>query len=240
MSNSDRPITTLFLMESLDGKISTGDKDELDVDKDFRRIKGLKEGLEQYYELEKRTDFVSLNSGRVMAKIGINKRTNEPIKILVDFVILDNNHLNEKGIEFLAKWVKILYLVTSNENHPAFKVKEKFPNIEVIFYKNEVNLVDLLGKLKQEYGVERITIQSGGTLNALWIRQGLIDNVSIVIAPCLVGGTNTQSLVGGESVHKQSDLTQIKALKLVKNKTLKNSYIHLQYKVINQTEIDQK
>ena len=30
-----RPITTLFMLESLDGKISTGSNDSLDVDKDY-------------------------------------------------------------------------------------------------------------------------------------------------------------------------------------------------------------
>ena len=66
----NRPITTLFMLESLDGKISSGSSDNLDVDKDFCRIDGVKEGLHQYYELEEETDTFSLNTGRVMAKIG--------------------------------------------------------------------------------------------------------------------------------------------------------------------------
>ena len=40
----NRPITTLFMLMSVDGKISTGDRDELDVDQDFPLIDGLKEG----------------------------------------------------------------------------------------------------------------------------------------------------------------------------------------------------
>ena len=40
----DRPITTLFMLMSLDGKISPGASDALDVDKDFPKIDGLKEG----------------------------------------------------------------------------------------------------------------------------------------------------------------------------------------------------
>ena len=34
----DRPITTLFMLMSVDGKISTGATDELDVDRDFPGI----------------------------------------------------------------------------------------------------------------------------------------------------------------------------------------------------------
>lgn len=234
----DRPITTLFLIESLDGKISTGDVDTLDVDKDLKRISGVKEGLQQYYDIESRTDIVSLNSGRVMEKIGVNTRDTEPTKMPVSFIIIDNKpYLNGNGVAYIAKWVKTLYLITTNKDHPAYKLKEDYPNIEIVFYDTEIDLADMLFKMKSQYGVKRITIQSGGTLNAQWIRQGLIDNVSIVIAPCLIGGVQTQSLVGGESLHSEEDLKFIKALKLVKNETLKNSYIHLTYKVMNDTQI---
>ena len=57
-----KPITTRFMLMSVDGKISTGAVDELDVDRDFPRINGVKEGLYQYYEIEKTTDLWSLNS----------------------------------------------------------------------------------------------------------------------------------------------------------------------------------
>jgi len=234
----NRPETTLFLLESLDGKISTGDVDELDVDKDFKRIFGVKEGLYQYYDLEKATDIFSLNSGRVMAKIGVNLRTDEPKKINCNFVIIDSKpHLNERGVKYLSKWVKVLYLVTTNKNHPAYKVKGGLENVEIIEYVDKVDLLNLLGLLKNKYHVEKITLQSGGTLNAEWVRLGLVDHVSIVIAPCLIGGQNTQSLIGGESPHNEKDLTKIKSLKLIKCNVLKNSYIHVYYDVINETKL---
>ena len=63
-----RPITTLFMLESLDGKISSGSTDDLDFDKNFPQIKGVKEGLHQYYEIEKTTDYYSLNTGKQWLK----------------------------------------------------------------------------------------------------------------------------------------------------------------------------
>lgn len=45
------------MLMSVDGKISTGAVDELDVDRDFPRINGVKEGLYQYYEIEKPLTF---------------------------------------------------------------------------------------------------------------------------------------------------------------------------------------
>ena len=48
----DRSVTTLFMLMSLDGKISTGAGDGLDFDHDLPRVPGVAEGLNQYYELE--------------------------------------------------------------------------------------------------------------------------------------------------------------------------------------------
>ena len=77
------------MLESLDGKISTGSTDNLDVDKDFPKINGVKEGLHQYYDVEKTTDPFSLNSGRTMVKIGANTKTNEPVKMGCSFFIVE-------------------------------------------------------------------------------------------------------------------------------------------------------
>ena len=98
----DRAITTLFMLMSVDGKISTGASDNLDVDKDFPKIKGVKEGLHQYYEIEQTTDLWSLNSGRVQAKIGVNT-ANMPNKTPVPFVLIDNNHVFSSCINLYKK-----------------------------------------------------------------------------------------------------------------------------------------
>ena len=90
----DRPITTLFMLMSVDGKISTGSTDNMDVDKDFPGIPGVAEGLHQYYEIEQTTDLWSFNTGRVQAKMGVNEKE-MPSKTPVSFVILDNHHLTE-------------------------------------------------------------------------------------------------------------------------------------------------
>ena len=94
-----RPITTLFMLMSADGKISTGAADALDFYQDFPQIAGLREGLSQYYEIEQTTDLWSLNSGRVQAKIGANQKP-MPEKTPVSFVLIDNHHLQEHGVRY--------------------------------------------------------------------------------------------------------------------------------------------
>jgi 2,5-diamino-6-(ribosylamino)-4(3H)-pyrimidinone 5'-phosphate reductase len=226
-----RTYNTLFLIISLDGKISTGGVDDRDIDKDYKAIKGIKEGLYQYYEIEKHTDWYSLNTGRVMAKIGVNT-DHSPIKCPgVNFIIVDNKHLTKKGIINLTSNLRKLFLVTKNPKHPAFKLK--IDNLVIIKYKDEIDFRNLFEKLKTDYKAEKVTIQSGGTLNSILIRSGLIDKLSIVIAPALVGGKDTSTLVDGYSLVSKADLKLIRALKLIEAKVLENSYLHLTYEVVN-------
>lgn len=229
---NNRPINTLFMLMSLDGKISSGNNDELDADKDWCKIDGVKEGLHQYYEIEKTTDWYSLNTGRVMEKIGVNDRTERPNKVEVRLVILDRKpHLNEKGIEYLCNWTEKTFIVTDNKKHPAYKLLDKFDNLEIIYYDN-IDLVTLMEDLKNDYGVEKITIQSGGTLNGEFLRNNLIDYVHIVIAPLLVGGADTSTLIDGKAITQVEELNKLKALKLIECNVLEDSYIQLKYKVI--------
>lgn len=225
----DRPITTLFMLMSVDGKISTGASDDLDVDKDFPKITGVKEGLHQYYEIEQTTDLWSLNSGRVQAKIGVNT-ADMPNKTPVSFVLIDNKHLKEHGIRYFCALSKQFVLVTSNKNHPAFEIEEN--NLHII-YQNELSLKEVLAELKSEYGCERITIQTGGTLNGLFLREKLIDYIDIVVAPVLIGGKDTSTLIDGESLLSENELSKLGVLKLQECVVLENSYLRLCYEVIH-------
>lgn len=225
----ERPITTLFMLMSVDGKISTGVTDDLDVDKDFPKIAGVMEGLHQYYEIEQTTDLWSLNSGRVQAKIGVNTKE-MPNKTPISFVVIDNKHLNEKGIRYFCNLSKEFVLITTNANHPAFEVEET--NLHIIHQK-ELSLKNALTILKSEYGCERITLQTGGTLNGLFLREKLIDYVDIVIAPILIGGKETSTLIDGNSLMSESELSKLGVMKLQECVSLEDSYVRLRYEVIH-------
>lgn len=224
----NRPITTLFMLMSLDGKISTGASDELDVDRDFPKIAGVKEGLHQYYEIEQSTDLWSLNTGRVMAKIGANEKP-FPEKSPVSFVLVDSKHLTEHGVRYFSALSKEFVLITTNNAHPALSVSED--NIHVIL-QEELSLPSALEKLWRDLGCERLTVQSGGTLNGLFLREKLIDYVDVIVAPVLVGGRDTSTLIDGESITDVSELSQLGVLKLHEAVPLGDSYLRLRYEVI--------
>ena len=224
-----RPVTTLFMLMSVDGKISTGCTDEMDVDRDLPKIDGVKEGLHQYYEIEQTTDLWAFNTGRVQAKMGVNDKE-MPGKTPVSFAIMDNHHLTEHGVKYFCALSKKFVLITSNPDHPAFLVHED--NLSIIFQEKS-SLPEALEKLNSGYGCERLTVQSGGTVNGLFLRQKLFDYVDIVVAPVLIGGKDTSTLIDGESLKSSDELSGLGALKLIECKVLEDSYIRLRYEVVN-------
>lgn len=225
----NRAITTLFMLMSVDGKISTGASDNLDVDKDLPCISGVKDGLHQYYELEQMTDLWSFNTGRVQDKLGVNDKE-FPKKSLVSFVLLDNTHLSEHGVRYFCEWSKNFVLITQNPKHPAFSVKAD--NLHII-KQDSLDLAAALKILKEKYGCERLTIQSGGTLNGLFLRNKLIDYIDIVVAPILIGGKDTPTLIDGDSITSANELNLLGVLELEKCDVLKDSYIRLRYRLMN-------
>ena len=97
---------------------------------------------------------------------------------------------------------------------------------------NKLSLSDALYTLYTDFGCERITIQSGGELNGLFLREKLFDFVDIVVAPILIGGKNTPTLIDGKSLMSQDELSSLGVLKLESCEVLKYSYLRLRYKVI--------
>lgn len=229
----NRPKTTLFMLSSVDGKISTGSSDKLDFDKDIPGMNGVKDGLHQYYDIQQTTDLWSLNSGRTLAKIGVNTNKDKPKKTAVNYVIIDNHHLNLNGIRYMADKASKLIVITSNKRHPAF-----FADRGEVYtiYQDKINIRDAFETLYKCFKCKEITIETGGTINGMLLREHIIDYVHIILAPMLVGGRDTSSLIDGISITREDQLKHIGTLELIEMKQLKNSYIQLIYKVINSIE----
>ena len=93
-------------------------------------------------------------------------------------------------------------------------------------------MTKLLEDLYSKYNAKRLTIQSGGTLNGLFVRNKLIDYVNVVIAPIINGGKDTPTLIDGESIKDENQLNELMPLQLLECHKLDNSYLQLIYKVL--------
>ncbi len=231
LDHSIYPETTLFMLMSVDGKISTGLGNSFDVDKDFPKISGLKEGLQQYYDLEQETDLWSLVTGKTMAKIGANSGKLYLAKVPnLHRVILGIRELNLTGARLLANQTDKIHFICKDENECALikKSLNGYDNYTVNAFTNYKNPLSYLKFLKS-IGCNELTVQSGGTVNGAFLNNHAFDHIHIVVAPALIGGKNTPTLIDGPD--HISGLDHINVMKLRYAKVLSNSYLDLFYDV---------
>lgn len=62
-----------------------------------------------------------------------------------------------------------------------------------------VDLRELLRRLRHR-GVERLLVEGGGELNWAFVRDDLLDEVYVTVAPCLLGGRAAPTLLEGEGL----------------------------------------
>lgn len=236
LDHNKYPVTTLFMLISIDGKISTGEGSSFDVDKDYPTISGLKEGLPSYYAIQGETDWWCINTGKTMAKIGVNsgavKMANVPG---LHRVIYGVRSLNTTGIKCLASQSDYIHFIVRNKGDmtKVQKVMKYYPNDHwtVRMFDGHpnhdyYNPFDVLAYLKS-IGCDALTVQNGGTVNGTWAEKHAFDKLHLVMAPCLIGGSTTPTLVDGNP--RTSGLSHINTFKLVRVQALPNSYIELEY-----------
>lgn len=231
--------TQLFMLTSLDGKISTGCTDKFDFDTDFANDTYLSMGLQQYYDAEKNTFPCSIISGKIVSKLGANEYKYPKCSVPITFVVIDNNHLTLDGLKSIAMNCNKLIVVTKNSevSHNAFELFNIGYDITTITYSGTLNPAELLMQLRDYHGITGVTIQTGGTLNSVFLNSGVVDRVDIVIAPCIVGGQSTPSLCDGRD--KYTGFIENPCVKLVLEgaDVLNNSYLYLHYTVLKEMNV---
>ena len=60
----------------------------------------------------------------------------------------------------------------------------------LIVGREQVDLALALDRLRRDYGVRRIRVDSGGRLNGALLRAGLVDEVHLLVCPWLSGGSS--------------------------------------------------
>lgn len=99
----------------------------------------------------------------------------------------------------------------------------------IVTGEERVDLREALERLASDHGVKVIRVDSGGTLNGALLRAGLIDEVSVIVLPQLIGGTTPSSLFRAEDLPAGASPT---SLELISSQELKNGTLWLRYRVL--------
>jgi 2,5-diamino-6-(ribosylamino)-4(3H)-pyrimidinone 5'-phosphate reductase len=105
--------------------------------------------------------------------------------------------------------------------------QHKFDIIQV--GEQKVDLWAALKKLREDYGIQVIRVDSGGILNGVLLREGLVDEMSLMITPTLVGGKTPRSFFVAPDLASAEDVI---SLKLNHVETVEGGNVWLRYEVI--------
>jgi 2,5-diamino-6-(ribosylamino)-4(3H)-pyrimidinone 5'-phosphate reductase len=87
-------------------------------------------------------------------------------------------------------------------------IKEKGASV-IIAGKSHVELPLLMTILKEKFGVNKLMIEGGPTLNWHMLHDRLVDEIRLIHLPFIVGGADTPSLVGGMHINTEDEMIRL-------------------------------
>jgi 2,5-diamino-6-(ribosylamino)-4(3H)-pyrimidinone 5'-phosphate reductase len=97
------------------------------------------------------------------------------------------------------------------ENAPKERVEAiKAKKVHVVIAgKTHVELPLLMYILKEKFGVRKLMIEGGPTLNWHMLHDKLVDEIRLIHLPFIVGGSDTPSLVGGMHINSEDEMIRL-------------------------------
>ena len=99
----------------------------------------------------------------------------------------------------------------------------------IVVGETHVDLRAALEELCGRYGVKSVRADSGGTLNGTLLRAGLVDEVSVVVCPTLVGGSSPQSVFRAPDLASEGGAIKVRLTHLER---LEGDHVWLRYEVV--------
>ncbi len=220
------PHVILHIGMSVDGRIDWGVGDE---------------GL--YYELAARFNAdVMLTGSRTMLAAYASQDTphedDEPLEsrelhpLHVPLLVIVDSRGQIRGWSQIKKepyWRNAMALCSRSTPQEYLDYLQKRHVEYVVTGDDRVDLRAALEELNARYSVKTVRVDSGGILSGALLRAGLVDEVSVLIGPCLVGGTTPRS------IFVAPDLTSAEGvipLKLIHVEAVRGDTIWLRYEVV--------
>lgn len=221
-----RPYVILNAAMTLDGKIATSSGSS--------NISGAKD-LERVHELRKDCDGIMVGIGTVLAddpRLTVHKidakPSDNPVRIVVD------SKCRTPADARITNGDSKTIIAMANEYKDEFKASDKYEILKrkgvKFFFSGDVQVdLKMLMIYLHEVGIDKLMLEGGSTLNFSMIKAGLIDEISICVAPMVVGGVNAKTFFDGEGFNTMDESVK---LKLIDYYRLDKDFI-LNYKVLN-------
>jgi 2,5-diamino-6-(ribosylamino)-4(3H)-pyrimidinone 5'-phosphate reductase len=187
---------------SADGKIASpqGKQIRISSDKDIKRM----------YNLRNNSDAVLVGINTVLSddpKLTVKekyvKNPNNPVRIVLDSncrTPVDSKVVNDKSKTFIV--------VKKGINC----VKKYDFNVEIVFCEtNKDGLIDLkylMKKLSQKE-INTLMVEGGGEVIWSFLKEKLVDDLYVYVAPMIIGGKKTPTIAAGEGIKDIDDIIKL-------------------------------
>ncbi len=196
-----RPYVILNAAMTLDGKIATRTGSS--------GISG-KEDLIRVHKLRKEVDAIMVGINTVLAddpRLTVHKidakNEDNPVRVVVDSkgrVPMDFRILNDEAPTIIAV----------SKNADPERIAELEKKVDVLKCgMDRVDLKSLMNELATG-GIKTLMLEGGSTLNYSMLKNGLVDEVRVCVAPIIAGGKHAKTLVDGEGIHEMDDAIKLK------------------------------
>ena len=212
MVNS-RPKIILSGAMTIDGKIASKSGDsKLSSRKDKIRL----------HKLRSKTDAILIGKNTLLRDdplltVRYHKGKN-PIRIILDS---KGEIPNNSKIVKTCKKIPTIIVVTKNISQKNLKRLEKLHLQIIVAGTRQIDITKLLRTLFKQQ-INSILLEGGSKTNWEFISKGLVDEIIITIAPIIVGGQTSTSLVGGKGF---LNMQNSKKFKLKNISKLKNELV---------------
>lgn len=223
-----RPYVILNAAMTLDGKIATKTgSSNISGKKDLKRV----------HELRREVDGIMVGINTVIAdnpRLTVHKIDADPKDNPVR-VVVDSRCRTPIASRVTNKDAKTIIAGANNYKYD-FIVGDRYSNFVkrgVDFFFSGDKRVDLKSLMDYLYkqGIETLMLEGGSTLNFSMIKEDLIDEIRICVAPFVVGGKNSHTLFDGEGFDTMDEGVR---LELFDSFMLDDDLI-LQYKVLKKS-----
>jgi len=136
---------------------------------------------------------------------------------------------NWRVIQREPYWRDVVVLC-SRATPPAYLDDLRECHLDYIVAGDErVDFRTALEELNARYGITKVRVDSGGILSGVLLRAGLVDEVSVLVGPCLVGGASPRSMFVAPDLASPDGVIP---LKLIAVERMRGDIIWLRYKVV--------
>lgn len=200
-----RPYVILNAGITVDGKIATRTGDSaISSDEDLARV----------HRLRARSDAIMVGINTILKddpRLTLHRvRGRNPVRIVVDSLARTPPSAR---VLTVSPETPTIVAVTSNASRTnVARLIRVGAKIILTGRKSKVDLKVLLDKLHR-MGLRNLLVEGGGNLNWAMLSSGLVDRVSIAIAPVIVGGRNAITFAEGEGSPKIKDGVRLKLLR---------------------------